>query len=270
MMSGNETDSLLQFLETERAHAEQLEGEVRRRKEVCASLAKAIAYPSPLEAYRIIQGHPGVYEELCDRQEADARYLETFRNGWEEKVKDIVRRFPALFANACAEKGIPLDWDSRHPKYSIRDGFLQVQVERRELEARVTPRDGRSVILPMEVTQVVEHLLDEEKRLFRKRAMKPFLRRLFSAYKRVLKKEKRRLGDEVPLRRVVNRVSKNSKRFRYDEFNVDLGRLVSKGETAIEGVRLHLYHTRDGRQGMLLHGCEGNGFVGHICFKEES
>ena len=68
---------------------------------------------------------------------------------------------------------------------------------------------------------------------------------------------------------VANRLSKNWARFRYDEFNVDLGNAVRSGETSIDKDRLHLNHTRDTRQGMLLHGLERSGYVGFISFKSE-
>src|SRR5205814_1154830 len=95
------------------------------------------------------------------------------------------------------------------------------------------------------------------------------LRSLHTAYAAVLRAEERPDGDELPLRRVTNRLAKNLNRFAADEFNVDLSRLVQRGDLVIEGKRLHLNHTRDQRQGMLLHGLESGGYVGFISFKTE-
>src|SRR5262249_9797172 len=98
---------------------------------------------------------------------------------------------------------------------------------------------------------------------------KRFLAGLRRAYRAVLKEEKRKMGDEVPLRRVSNRLGKNWKSLSMDEFNVDLARIVKSGELAIEGERMHLNHTRDTRMGILLHGLEAGGYVGFISFKKE-
>ena len=64
-------------------------------------------------------------------------------------------------------------------------------------------------------------------------------------------------------------MAKNLTRFAADEFNVDLSRLVQRGDLAVEGKRVQLNHTRDRRQGMLLHGLESGGYVGFISFKTE-
>jgi len=71
------------------------------------------------------------------------------------------------------------------------------------------------------------------------------------------------------LRRLTNRLAKNLNRFAADEFNVDLAQLVKSGSLVIDGRRMHLNHTRQIRQGMLLHGLEEGGYVGFISFKKE-
>ena len=122
--------------------------------------------------------------------------------------------------------------------------------------------------MPLDIDPLVMHLQAEIARLFEtKRDPKRFLAGLRKAYEAVLREEKKSPGDELPLRRVVNRLSKNRARFRYDEFNVDLGDAVRLGKTSIDKVQIHLNHTRDTRQGMLLHGLERSGYMGFISFK---
>ncbi|MCH8218271.1 MAG: hypothetical protein IH892_16050 [Planctomycetes bacterium] len=170
---------------------------------------------------------------------------------------------------ACDAAGVELDSNSRHPKYSIRE-FIQTVVDERKLEAQVTPRDAKSATIPLDVDPLVAHLQAEVRRLFEtQRDPKRFLGGLRKAYKAALREEKKSPGDELPLRRVANRLSKNWARFRYDEFNVDLGNAVRSGKTSIDKDRLHLNHTRDTRQGMLLYGLEPSGYVGFISFKPE-
>ena len=76
------------------------------------------------------------------------------------------------------------------------------------------------------------------------------------------------MGEEIPLRRVTHRMSKNLTRFASDEFNIDLATAVRENELTIEGYQLHLAHTRNTRQGMLLYGMEGSGYVGFISFRK--
>jgi hypothetical protein len=122
----------------------------------------------------------------------------------------------------------------------------------------------------MDVDYVVGKLRGEISRLFhRDFDAGSFLRSLFTAYQAVIRAEKRPDGDAVPLRRVSNRLAKNVNRFMADEFNVDLARVVKEGHVDVEGRRLHLDHTRNIRQGMLLHGLEEGGYVGFISFKRD-
>lgn len=187
----------------------------------------------------------------------------------EEEAKYTARRFDILFPEACKVAGIELDSGSRHPRYTVRE-FIRTIVDERKLEAQVTPRDGFPTTFPLDIDPLVAHLQAEIGRLFEtRRDPRNFLAGLRRAYQAVLREEKKLLGDELPLRRVANRLSKNRARFHYDEFNVDLGNAVCSGETSIDGERLHLNHTRDARQGMLLYGLERSGYMGFISFKPE-
>ena len=85
----------------------------------------------------------------------------------------------------------------------------------------------------------------------------------------ILKDDNKPAGNDLPIRRVANRLSKNWNHFRYDEFNVDLGNLVRSGQTLIDSTRLHLFHTRDTKRGMLLYGLESGGYVDLISFRRE-
>jgi hypothetical protein len=197
--------------------------------------------------------------------------LEAFcRSSAQEAAGTFGRAFPELLRQQDFYASFPIDPTSRHPKYTLANAFLKVDLDERSLTAEITPRDGAPILIGMDVDYVVGKLREEISRLFRRDFdAGSFLRSLFTAYQAVLRAEKRPDGDAVPLRRVSNRLAKNVNRFMADEFNVDLARVVKEGHVDVEGRRLHLDHTRNIRQGMLLHGLEEGGYVGFISFKRD-
>ena len=243
--------------------------EAQRTEKVWQCLLEAQKYDHSAAILSIFRKKSDVFEQLRKQKDESIPLLELFYRESKKNVVETVRSFTKRFPEACDAAGIVLDQGSRHPKYSIR-GFIQTLVDERRFEVQITPRDSKSVTLPLDMDPLVAHLQTEVRRLFEtKRDPEKFLAGLRKAYQAVLREEKKSPGDELPLRRVANRLSKNRTHFRYDEFNVGLGNLVCSGKTSIDNVRLHLNHTRDTRQGMLLHGLERSGYLGFISFKPE-
>lgn len=196
-------------------------------------------------------------------------HLEQLYKRAHEELDNLTRDFASLFDSACRSEGVTLDSTSRHPRYSIAE-FVQIQIDERKREATLSPRDGATEGIPLDPIMVARSAKRLVSRLFdRPVDSKKFLRGLRKAYRAVLKEEKRKPGDEVPLRRVANRLGKNWKGLAMDEFNIDLARIVKNGEMTIEGERMHLNHTRDTRQGILLYSLENGGYIGFISFKKE-
>lgn len=275
-MSTPDRHVLLQLLERKAAEAssnrrecEAALQEAQRTEEAWKRLLEAQKEGRFAEVVSIFRKESDVFARLRDKEDETVPTLEEFYRESEKQAKYTARRFDALFPKACDEAGIQLDFSSRHPKYSIQE-FIQTIIDERKLEAQITTRDSGSIFLPLDIDPIVAHLRTEIERLFEtRRNPKRFLIGLQKAYQAVLREEKKSPGDTLPLRRVANRLSKNWARFRYDEFNIDLGNVVRSGETAIDEVRLHLDHTRDTRQGMLLYGLERSGYMGFISFKPE-
>ena len=241
----------------------------QRAEEVWQRLLKAQRHDHSAEIVSVFRTETDVFARLRENEDEAVPLLESLYRASDETATDTARRFVSLFPKACDAAGIEIDPRSRHPKYSIR-GFIQTFVDERNLEAQVKPRDATSITIPLDVDPLVAHLQAEVKRLFEtKRDSRRFLISLRKAYQAVLREEKKSFGDQLPLRRVANRLSKNRTHFRYDEFNVDLGNLVRSGETTIDNAQVHLNHTRDTRQGMLLYGLERSGYLGFISFKPE-
>lgn len=276
-MNETDPDVVPQLLERKAAEATSKRQELtdaldnaRHAEGVWKQLLKAQRFSYSSEVVWIFRRESRLFAELRDRSDDAIPLLESLYRASEEKARNTSRRFAVLFPKACEDAGVAIDPASRHPKYTIRD-FIHTQIDERNLEAQVTPRDAKPVTVPLDIDPLVTHLKSQVSRLFETtRDPKRFLAGLRKAYQAVLREEKKTFGDELPLRRVANRFSKNRAHFRYDEFNVDLGSLVRSGNVTINNARLHLNHTRDTRQGMLLFGLERSGYLGFISFKSES
>jgi hypothetical protein len=166
--------------------------------------------------------------------------------------------------------GVLLDSTSRHPRYTVHEGFLHVEVDDQRLTATVRPRDGAEIVLGLDAAALVDVIRSEAQRLFaRPLDHDDFLYRLWVAYQALLLEEERVVGDALPLRRLLARLGREGQPVSADEFNVDLARLVQSEHTVVEGHRLQLHPTRRTRQGMLLHGLEAGGYAGFISFGQE-
>lgn len=241
----------------------------RRAEDTWQALLDAVRAERCAEVVHIFRRESALFSALRAQKDPSVPILENLYRSSEQKALEAARRFPSTFPEACTENGVQLDTTSRHPRYTVKE-FIEVLVDDRALEATVAPRDGQPTSIPLDVAPVAERLHVEIARLFEKqRDLKRLLSGLRKAYHAVIREEKRKTGDDLPLRRVANRLSKNWAHFRYDEFNVDLARIIRDGPTNVDNERLHLNHTRDTRQGMLLHGLERGGYLGFISFKPE-
>jgi hypothetical protein len=219
-------------------------------------------------ALLLLRREAEVVRDLQD--EVAVRQLRELHNELRDRARTSLSSFAREFPAAAREVGIQIDNTSRHPTYTFNQGFLRLEIDEKNFTAKAAPRDGEEIVVGLDLSLVVERLRSEQTRLFERQVDAPsFLRSLHTAYAAILRAEERPEGDEVPLRRVTNRLAKNLNRFAADEFNVDLSRLVQSGDLVVDGKRVHLNHTRDRRQGMLLHGLESGGYVGFISFKAE-
>ena len=210
-----------------------------------------------------------IFKKLGTENSDVASTLGHIRPVAETKTDSILRRYPAYLEEASHEANLPLDPDSRHPRYSLEKKFFLLEIDEKKRMARLSNHEGRLAELPADIGAVVGTIQKEHKRIFdRPFEGKKFLKRLRTQYRAILKKEKQQDGASIPIRRITRRLGKNLKGFRTDEFLLDLSRLVEKGPFEIEGRRLDLQQTKDTNQGMLLHGAAGRGYIGFIVFKE--
>ena len=200
-----------------------------------------------------------------------AKVIEALADRAKRNAMDSLKRFPGDFEKECAQAGIDVDRTSRHPRYRVCQGFIEVEVAEGSLEVRIGDREGPLEKIPCDVGAVVEAIQRHNRRLFgRKFDSKTFLGKLYRQYKAILVKRQLTEGEGIPLRSITHRLGKNVKGFRTDAFLVDLSQLIRKGPLVIEGRQLDLQHTKDDKQGMLLHGFENRGYVGFISFRKEA
>lgn len=218
---------------------------------------------------------------LLLRREADAGHqpadntkatglLDGISANIEQQARAKAAGFQRAFPAALHAAGVELDATSRHPLYTVRSGFLHVEVDEQQFTATVQPRDGAAILQGMDLEPLVETIRREAQRLFERQPdHAAFLRRLWAAYQVLLQEESRAQGDALPLRRVLARLDREARPSAADECNVDLARLVQSDHTLFEGHRLQLHPTRRAKQGMLLWGLEQGGYAGFISFGQE-
>ena len=123
---------------------------------------------------------------------------------------------------------------------------------------------------PADVRSVVERVKKEEQRLFGRHCdVERLLREIRRHYLEALEEHRLPDGSPVELRGLANRLIKEQRGYRMDEFIVDLSRLAREGSPEIDGRRLELRSTRDEKKGMLLHDLAGLGYVGSLRFFRE-
>jgi len=271
MESQGLSDVLQEGLNTARAE------EVRTRQ--AADMAqRALTVWTALNDYYAKQWHAHIvsvfynetafFQNLRVSRDPRATYLDKLLQSAEEAATASIKRLPTELDQSCQAAGLELDRSSRHPRYTVRN-FIVTEVDEAKLLASITPRDGKAITIPTDVPAITQGLVSENRRLFvREFEPQKFMKSLFTAYQAAIREDNREAGDDMPLKRVVHRLGKNLSSFALDEFNIDLARVIKENKTAVEDYRLHLGHTRNTRQGMLLHELEGSGYVGFIAFRQ--
>lgn len=181
-----------------------------------------------------------------------------------------LRKFPSNLEAACDGAHLPLDRSSRHPRYTFANNYFRLEVNDRKGTVRLSGNEGRLADLSADVEAVVEAVRREYQRVFeRPFDGNKFWQQLRDNYLAVIKKEKQKDGESIPIRHVTQRMGKNVKGFRTDEFLVDIARLIEEGPLKVNGLQLDLQQTKDTSQGVLLPGAAGRGgYIGFLLFRK--
>lgn len=64
-----------------------------------------------------------------------------------QKIDEIKKRFPIFMETAFKNFKIPLDKESRHPKYSLKNGFFKVEIDEYKGIAKISDSEGRKSVV---------------------------------------------------------------------------------------------------------------------------
>ncbi|MDI3484804.1 MAG: hypothetical protein PWQ50_24 [Methanolobus sp.] len=263
---------LYEFLET--AQNEMIEAQKRLEdaKNSVAIFEKVLEYNQKEWSFHLLQlieDKKNYFDKIKEDNPGISEIVEKTYEDSKKETNNILRRFPSYFEKACSKNNLDIDSTSRHPRYKVCQSFLEVEVLEKSKKARISDREGTLETIPCDIDAVIKLLKTHNERLFG-REFDPnfFLNLLYTKYKTLIKNEKMIEGDFLPIRKITTNLGKNIKGFRTDEFLVDISKLLKKGELEIDGNRLDFQHTKNSKQGMLLHGLESRGYIGFIAFKK--
>lgn len=186
-------------------------------------------------------------------------------------TEEILMAYPSEIGEMAKRLAPTVEIDlqqSRHPKYYFDQTFLCLKIDERKRRARLTTRnDDKLGDIPCDILAVESLLRDAHRRLFeRPFDGDRFLSELRDSYMKLVSAEKKRDGDHVSLRAIMKAASERDRKFRADEFVVDLSRLVERGPDTTRGFKFQLQQSKDTEEGILLWGASARGMVNLITF----
>jgi len=213
---------------------------------------------------------PQVFTRIANSEPTLAEFLNRVFLNAREECQQMAREYPNLIQEASQIEKLQIDQTSTHPKYMFCEGFITLEINDRTFEAKASTREGVLFVKPFDISLVISELKQEINRIFRRPFnLTQFAKKLYSNYNSIIQKEKKRMGDQIPIRKITTRLGKNQRNFRTDEFIVDLSKLIESGAPLICGYKIDLGHTKDDRSGILLHRLEAQGYIGFIRFRKE-
>lgn len=219
----------------------------------------------------LIEDERVFFHRLRESADPVVESLEKLYKEAKEQTEDLLLSLPRDIEKLAEREGLALDRSSRHPKYTLKEGFITLQIDEAKRVAKISNYEVKITEVPADIGLIGEVLKSEEKRLFaRKFDGAKFLQKLRATYVAILKKEKRPDGDPVPLRTITRKLASNDKGFRRDEFLIDLSKLAMEGPAEVSGFRFELQQTKDANQGMLLYGPAGRGMVNLLIFNKNT
>lgn len=188
-----------------------------------------------------------------------------------EYAHQSAHMIPVNIERLAEETQVAIDRKSRHPRYFFsRGGFIEATVDDQKLVTTIKTREGRLASFPSDPEAILETVLAEEERLFkRKFSGTQFLKDLNKGYRACIKgQQDAKYGDPVPIREVYACLAKKKRGYKKDEFLVDLSNLVAGGPAEVSGEQFGLQQTKDTHSGVLLLGVAGQGMVNLIFFRK--
>jgi hypothetical protein len=187
--------------------------------------------------------------------------LEAIAHELEPVAMTLIDDLPRDLPDALAARGLTLDPSARHPRYTLEDGFIRIELK--GLEMVVQSRGGKPRKVAADPPAVADAAADLYAHLFGARPGRLQLEDLLAGYQRALVQQGLRPGEDVAIQVLREAVSDGKRLPPEDEFNVDLSRILDEvGKTG--SVSVALSNTRDTKRGLLLHGLERAGYIGYL------
>jgi hypothetical protein len=244
--------------------------DVSRAQESLAEASRALRFWSNLRE-AVSAGHTVTALLECRRALKSTGLLEGERLRWvaeyaatlESTVQNGIGELPRALPEALSQRGLELDASARHPTYAMRNGFIRIEVDAKQLVGTVRTRGNKPTRVPLDVERLAEQAVDADRRLFRRRARSVTRAKLVDAYARVLSRKRLPDGHEIALEDLRKALGTARQQVPLDEFIVDLGRTLV--EAAAAGTpKISLSNIRDTDRGVLLYGMEQAGYVGYL------
>ena len=179
------------------------------------------------------------------------------------QVRDALNELPRRLPAELRLRGLQLDSAARHPRYTLEDGFVSINIDPAKPLARIVIRDGVTRLAPADAAAIADVAAATHSRLFRRTDRWVDPERLMAAYRSVLRTRGLAAGEDVTLASIRDALRPGKFPLPGDEFNVDLSWTL--GEAARPGgMRVVVSNTRDTDQGLLLHGMEQSGYLGYL------
>jgi hypothetical protein len=270
---GDITELVAKIRERLAQNIAKFENELKLNKEELNSFNEFWMSYEKKEFARLLGLYEGKQKILNRVFEFDDKFREKCNKILEQARNECARiaaEYPALILEASQKAGVQIDETSMHPKYTFYDAFIILNVDDRNFKVKVYTREGTLFVGPFDITVVIALIKQESKRLFaRKFDAEKFGKNVCSAYAAFIRKEKKQMGDLIPVKEIFIALKKKQKSLRIDEFIVDFSKFNEAGMPLISGYKIELKQTKDDRMGILLHRYESNGYIGFISINKE-
>jgi len=266
-------DSIRELASNSRQKAQALKLEADKAAQVQQIWEKLLRYVEKgwyRHIIELVEKESELFQTLRAEQSRAIPYIENMYREAKANAQEMHNFMPRYIEEAARAHNLPIEPESRHPRYAFEKGFFRVEIDDTKGIAKLSDNEGELAKFPADPAAIIEKVGQEKKRVFERSFNgMSFLKKLRHHYLFILNKEKKSDGTSIPIRAIARRLGKNEKGFRTDEFLADLSRLVTEGPKEIDGRRFDLQQTKDTNQGMLLYGQAGRGYVGFITFTKE-
>lgn len=274
-MAGDDRDGLTAAAEAATSAANALAMQLAAERKVANLLIQLKGFRDrdwPLHIKAACEREHTFLAELRQKGHAAIIPLEELFRAVGERAARAIDQLPRDIERLASQAGLPIDAQrTTHPNYFfLRDGFVELRINDRQQTAAIGNREGSRETIPADSGAIIDAITREQARLFGRNVRGDrFLAAVWKSYQKILKTQKKKVGEPVPLRVIYGELAAGKKGGKYpsDEFLVDLSGLAENGPPAHSGFGFTLQQTKDTKEGFLLLGAAGRGMVNLMTFQ---